>query len=371
MRIFLSCFLLFFLAKSISVFAQDQCAISLSAAEDKYEQGRLYEISAIIEECLKEGFTDEEKVRAYRLLTLTYLYLNYQEKADSTFLKLLNIAPDYKTNDAADPMELIYHSEKFTTKPIFYLNGKVGLNFSLANKLLDYSLSNSLTESGKYTWDLGFIVGVGAEMVIWKDLHLAGELFYSRKSVRLSDTHFGFYTTNMEIIHRELEVPLMLKYNFFKGKVNPFCFGGLSPSFLAQSSSSNISGNYLEEDETPPVNLPDEIVTTRMKNKFNYSVLFGGGINYKFGLNYLVFEARYSIGMLNVTNNGNRFNLGSQRETPGGTIDGAINEPDGVFFPEGRELKFPPGHIDDDFKLNNLSILVGFVRPLYKPRKIK
>ena len=76
----------------------------------------------------------------------------------------------------------------------------------------------------------------------------------------------------------------------------------------------------------------------------------GGGINYKIGLNYIVFEARYSLGMLNVTNTKNRW-----RED----------------IIEGRELKFPSGHVDDDYKINNLSFFVGFVKPLYKPRKIK
>lgn len=371
MRIFLSFFILIFLAKSIAGFAQNPCAIALSEAEDKYDQGRLYDIEGILKECLKD-FTNEEKVRAYRLLTLTYLFLNYEEEADSSFLKLLNVNPIYETDEDLDPLELINHGKKFTTKPKYILSGKIGLNISQANVLLPYSIWNKVNESGtleypsKYSMGIRLIAGIGGEMVIWKDLHLVGEIFYSGKSVQVSESYFGFYTTNMKIIHRELEFPIMLKYNFHNGKVNPFCFAGVSPSFIAKSLVNNIKGESWDEiDGKLIVQLPSEVKnTTRMKNRFNYNVLLGGGINYKIGLNYLVLEARYSIGMLNVTDEENRFYLGLQKVTDD---EGKIVKK----FSEGRELKFPVGHIDDDFKLNNLSFLVGFVRPLYRPRKIK
>lgn len=373
MRIFLSCFMLFFLAKSISVFAQNPCAIALSEAEDKYDQGRLYDIEDILEACLKD-FTNEEKVRAYRLLTLTYLFLNYEEKADSSFLKLLNVNPIYKTDEDLDPLELINHSKKFTTKPKYILSGKIGTTISRANPLLDYSSSISFDESDTYSSKFGFIVGGGAEMVIWKDLHLAGEIFYSGKRIHLSDTQFGFYTTNLDIVHREIELPIMLKYNFFKWQVNPYCFGGVSPSFIVQSSTRNIDRTYLETNQDQNDNISkanlqlQDIVTTRMKKRFNYSVLFGAGINYKIGLNYVTVEARYSKGIPNLTDVDNRYTINSQREIPTDEGSTRIVKED---FPGGRDVKFPLGHIDDDFKIDNLSIMVGFVYPLYKPRKIK
>jgi hypothetical protein len=109
---------------------------------------------------------------------------------------------------------------------------------------------------------------------------------------------------------------------------------------------TDIEGEY----EEFPVQPRPEISTTELRNQFNYSLLLGAGISYKIGLNYLVFEARYSNGMMNMVNSENRW-----RED----------------FAEGRALKFPSGHVDDDFKLNSVAIFVGFVKPLYKPRKIK
>ncbi|MCG8308442.1 MAG: PorT family protein [Cytophagales bacterium] len=353
MRNFLIFFTLFLLCLTTSLFAQDQCAIALNDAEDRYEQGKLYEIPGIIQSCLIDGFSKEQKIRAYRLLTLTYLFLNYYREADSSYLQLLKLSPEYRTNDELDPMEIINHHESFTTRPKYYLTmGKLGFNFSYANVLLDYSLSQSFDGSDKYSTVLGFHAGFGAEMVLFRDLHLSGEFFISRKILRLSDRHWNFYLTNMDISHTEIELPIALKYNFFRGKVNPFVLGGISPGFLLESNVQNIEGAYIDPDEGEefPVQPRPEIGTGEFKNRFNYALLFGGGINYKIGLNYLVFEARYSIGMLNVTNTKNRW-----KED----------------FSEGRDLKFPLGHVDDDFKINNLSFFIGFVKPLYKPRKIK
>lgn len=331
--------------------AQDQCAVALSEAEDKYDQGRLYEIPEMIQPCLNNGFSKEEKVRAYRLLTLTYLFLNYYNEADSSYLELLKLSPEYSINDELDPMEIINHHEKFTTRPIYYLTmGKVGINLSQSNVLIDYSISEASNGSEKYSSIVGFHAGFGAEMVLYNNLHLSGEFFITRKSLHLKDTHWDFYTTNMDISHTEIELPIMLKYNFWNNKINPFVSAGISPSLLFESNVKKVEGVYLLSDEEFPVQPRPEISTTKLKNAFNYSLQFGGGINYKVGLNYIVFEARYSIGMLNVTNTKNRW-----RED----------------FNEGRELKFPVGHVDDDFKVNNLSFFVGFVRPLYKPRKIK
>jgi hypothetical protein len=378
MRIFLSFFILIFLAKSITGFAQSPCAISLKNAEDKFDQGRLYEVDDILKACLRNGFTDDEKERAYRLLTLTYLFLNYQEKADSTFMKILQLNPIYETNEDLDPMEMINLGDKFTTKPLYYFTVKAGANFSFVNVLKDYSISKSFNKDDddknyKYSSNSGFAMSVGGEKLIWKNFHLAGEIYYNSKRFHLTDTHWDFYTTNIEIIHEEIELPIMLKYNLFSGKVNPFCYVGLSPKYIVKSKA-NFSGIYRgkdelnQEDEYTRVTDRTDIITTNMKNRFNYAALFGGGINYKIGLNYISVEARFSLGMLNETDVNNRFLLSSQREilnTEGG------KEIDPKPFEGGRELKFPPGHIDDDFKINNLSILVGFVRPLYKPRKIK
>jgi len=352
MRIF-SIILFFLFVNSLAV-GQDRCAVALNEAQDKYDQGRLYEVPELISSCIENGFTKEQKITAYRLLTLTYLFLNYFEKADSAYLELLKLSPEYDINDDLDPMEIINHHDKFTTKPIYYLTlGKFGLNVSYANILTDYSISLSGNESESFSTVLGFHVGLGAEMVLYRNLHLYGEILFTSKTIHVTDTHWDFYTTNINLAQTQVEIPILLKYNFPMGKVSPFVQGGISPAFIYNSSIQNIEGVYFQNSEEFPVQPRPEISTNKLTTSFNYSTILGVGINYKIGLNYLSFEARYSMEMLNATKFENRW-----RE----------DVPD---YQEGRDLKFPTGYVSDDLKLNNLSFFIGFVKPLYKPRKIK
>ena len=69
-------------------------------------------------------------------------------------------------------------------------------------------------------------------------------------------------------------------------------------------------------------------------------------------------ELRYSTGLKNVVN-----------------IDNLYGNPDyDQTSPEYVESITPTaafGHVDDLFRLDNIAITVGFLRPLYKPRQLK
>src|SRR6188768_71130 len=79
------------------------CAQTLRLAQTTYEQGRLHELEAQLAGCLKNGFDDQQKVTAYRYLTLAYIYLEEPEKADASILELLRADHFFKPNDAVDP----------------------------------------------------------------------------------------------------------------------------------------------------------------------------------------------------------------------------------------------------------------------------
>jgi hypothetical protein len=354
MRIFLV--VLIFLICAASARAQDACTVALNEAQDKFESGKLYEVHDIIKSCIEDGFSKEQKIAAYRLMTITYLYLNYYDKADSTYLNLLRLSPEYRIDDEQDPIEFIKHQAKFTTDPIYYMIPiKLGMNLSFANVLMDYSISSAHDGSDMYSVVPGFHVGIGAERVLYRNLHLAAEIMLTNQKIHLRDTHWDFYTTDLDFNHTRLELPILLKYYFPLGRINPFVQGGVSPSYMLNSSFRNIEGFYkvMAEDGTDdqfPAQPRPEISASGMNHEFNYSAVVGAGINYKLGLNYLSFEVRYSMQMLNVTRKDDRWSENTA---------------------DARTLKFPTGHVSDDFRLNTASFLVGFVRPLYKPRKIK
>src|SRR6187549_1035341 len=65
------------------------CSQTLRLARSTYEQGRLHEIPALLAKCLAGGFSQQEKVEAYKLLCLSYIYLEEPQKADEAMLNLL------------------------------------------------------------------------------------------------------------------------------------------------------------------------------------------------------------------------------------------------------------------------------------------
>jgi len=348
--------LIFFLLISTKSFSQDFCEQKLNEAEDKFELGRFYEIPDLLSLCLVNGFTKEEKIRAYRLLTITYLYLDYPTKADESYLELLKLAPEYQVDEENDPRELIYHHDKFTTRPYVYLTGKAGFNFTYYDQIYDISMNNEDDGSQTEKPLIGYRLGLGAEFTIYKNFHLGVEGNIVNRSFELVENQFRLDSlelirvTTQRQTYTEFEMPLYLKYTFFKPKISPYIVAGIAPTVLLQAripkSSTGIINSVTGEGATSS---QAEVVLNNLRRKFNYSVLAGVGLKYKIGINYITIEARYQKGMLNYSD-----------------IDTIWDSTSKV----GRNIKYPSAYVDDFFKLSELNISFSFIYPLYKPRKI-
>lgn len=348
--VFLHIFLFLFV---LEVHSQDFCAQRLSEAEDKFERGRFYEIPDMLSLCINNGFTKEEKVRAYRLLTVTYLYLDYHSKADENYLSLLHLSPEYNVNDEIDPKELINHHKKFTTRPFVYYSVKAGMNISDYRQLVDYSLSGENNGSQKIDRSVGYNLNLGTEITLKNNILVGIEASLTRKSFQYSNVQFsiggnGGFQTNLKQNYTMVEVPVYLKYSFFKPKVSPFILVGIAPSYLLSAYSVNNQKVDMTQGEEVSRDEPNiDLLNTR--KQINYALIGGFGVKYKLGINYLTFELRYHSTMLNYVNKDSRYDMS---------------------LGSGEIMRFGLNYIDDDFKLNHLSALIGFTYPIYRPRKI-
>ena len=106
MKHFLITILIF--SSCIEVFAQTACTQTLRRARTVYDEGRVQEMESLLEGCIKNGFTDEERTEAYRLLILSYLYLDEPDKADNAMLALLRDNPEFIINERVD-LSLVCH----------------------------------------------------------------------------------------------------------------------------------------------------------------------------------------------------------------------------------------------------------------------
>ena len=110
--------------------AQD-CEEKIKHANTEFEHGRYFNAPKILEKCLNAEITNEQKVRAYHLLTQAYILLGEKKLADESYLNLLRASPEYVATDQHDPIDVVYISRKFTTSPIFEHFFKFGLNGNL------------------------------------------------------------------------------------------------------------------------------------------------------------------------------------------------------------------------------------------------
>jgi len=79
-------FLCVFLFTSIVGYGQ-VCISTLDRAKASFQDGKLYDVPQILEACIKKGFSNEQKVEAFELLTLVYLYIDEPEKISHSLFK--------------------------------------------------------------------------------------------------------------------------------------------------------------------------------------------------------------------------------------------------------------------------------------------
>jgi hypothetical protein len=287
------------------------------------------------------------------LLTQTYLLLEDPIGADNSYLELLRANPEFLPDTALHQIEVVYLSKRFTASPIFSIFGRIGGNTSVSRvieQVYTYSSLNS-TPNDKYILRPGWQFGLGGDWNITDLISLSAELNYSLTAFKRERTGiFGKDLLESTDQQNWLTVPVMIKYTDNLGQIRPFGYIGYSMNFLF---SDKLKVTYQNRDENPD----DEIGNvstetyespnrnfTKNRNDFNPSVFLGGGIRVKRGLNYFFADLRYSVGLSNIVKEDEVFNT---------------------------EEIYRSGHVDDFLRLDNLSLSVGYVYPIYKPRKLK
>lgn len=338
-------FAVIFTLGTLSAFGQTVCTQTLRQARTVYDEGRIHELPALLESCIKNGFTDDEKTEAYRLLVLAYIYLDEPEKADEAMLALLHHNHEFQINAQADPAEFISLYGTFRTKPVFSYGIKGGGNLSLVNVLSNYGVHDQSNTKGEYIPAPGFMVGGMLEIILKENLTLSGEVVLAGYNLNYSNSFSNIDSAARFIESQEftetqvvLSVPVTVQYQFAKGKLNPYVLLGGSANYLLSASFKGETQTSIENFEGATVDLINQ------RNKINFSAVAGAGVKIKVGKNHFIAEARFNYGILNQVKEENRL--------------------------DNQELIFDYGYVDDDFKLNSISISLGYLLPKYSPKKL-
>ena len=350
----------FLIGYLINASAQNnECEQTLNQAAEEFIAGHFYGIPSLLKPCIeKNSFSNEQRVRAYLLLCQAYLIIDDPIASEDSYLKLLKADPEYIATDEKDAIDVVFLSKKFTSTPIFTPRFRIGGNTSLYRTIYDVSTgSNQKAENVKHVLKPGFQVGGGVDWNINDNISLCADAILSYKTFKTVRTVI-FKDDSETITEKQFwfDVPLYLKYSDNKGRIRPYAYFGVAANILLSAKASMEFVNSSPSQGSQSLSTGPDIKLTYMRRSINRSLVFGGGVNYKIGKDFVFVDMRYMAGLSNLST---------------GTYGG---DPKITQNPAGKVTSDLPSqyiYADSKFRLDNISISVGYVRPLYDPRRIR
>lgn len=333
------------------------CEESLKKAEQAYNDGRLADIKNILtEDCIKD-FNQDDKIQAYYIQVLSSLYLNEKEDATKSMLFLLKSNPEYVCTPTT-PIEFVKFYETFKVRPVYVLGFQVGGNISRIEGLKSYSLDNNNLNKGNFAGRFSYQVGLQLAIPIAKKLEFYTEINYKSVSYQFNNQLFDYITQKFIETQAIIEVPLMLKYNFFNNynfqkdrkkfinRLSPYIMLGVTGSYLLSSNAIVTRTDVPQGEGSTPIALESPSTSmSAIRNPYNYYASAGFGVDYKKGRALISLGVRYNHSFLPTVNNEKRYN--------------------------NQELLFKYAYIDNDIQWHNISFSVGYAYPFYKARPKK
>ena len=359
------------------------CVIVLKDAEKSYEQGKLEKIPSILEACIESGFSKEEKIKAYRLLTLTYLFDDNKEMAEKSIENMLKLDPEHVINEAIDPIEFIYLYNEYRTEPIFTygINGGANMTFvrlieqygfDNVNAISKYDTNGTFAGGDKYYTQASIQGGLNGSMLLMKNLNLnLGATYKSTKIWSTKNYAFNTFDNSVDTLvnfgrltnvekHSWVKFPLSLTYDIkLTPKFSTYIQLGGSAGVLVSAKSTltrtyettsfDFSSSSIAEVTGPPENV-------RMnRNYWNYSISGGLGFKYRIPKGNIFLDVRYNYAV-------RQLNYKNKYRNSRNTIRwGPI--------PANPDLLYKYYSIDNDVMLDDLAFTIGYSRFFYNPKK--
>jgi len=348
----------FFIGFLGSVGAQsNECEQTLSQAAEEFNAGHFYGIPSLLKSCIERNeLTNEQRVRAYLLLAQAYLIIDDPLAAEDSYLKLLRADPEYVATNEKDPVDIVYLSKKFTSTPIFTPHLRLGGSTSVFRSIYDI---NTQYKEDRVNHRLrpGFLFGAGVDWNINDQVSLCLNAAFSYRAFRTIRSRISEADV-LTVTERQFwfDVPVLLKYADSQGRIRPFGYVGGALNLLLDSKASYQFVNVNPDGSQTNYQGPD-VNLKYLRRSIGRSLVIGGGVRYKIGKDFLFADLRYMAGLSNlVKNNIYSPDPGTEQNPPQLLTNDALSHYRSV---------------DSFFRLDNVSLSIGYVKPLYDPRKIK
>jgi hypothetical protein len=339
--------IIFFIFIQLGLAAQENCIKSFQRARRLYDQGMIDEIPEILAPCIEAGFTRNQKIEAYKLIILAYLFDDDQYEAEKAMLEFLKKYPEYEIMPS-DPVEFVYLFESYKTKAIISLGFTFGPNLTNPRIIERYVAGDITRCSSANSTGAGFQAGFNVSRYITNRVFVNLGAIYKTSQYSFMDNMKVIYKGDEERLAKitfdetvsRLDIPFSIAYEIIKTRnINYYLSGGFSAGNI--SKATGIPSISTSED-LPAVTGAD-IIMTDFRETILYSGIIGTGIKYKVPRGFLIFDLQYSIGINNIV------------------------------IPETRneisDLWSAYYYIDDDYSVNSLTIAVGYYFSFYQPKK--
>lgn len=274
------------------LWAQSNCERNLNEARADYSSGNLYAIPGKLADCLEEGFSKADEIAALRLLTLTYININQQEKARNTFIKLLNIKTDFQVKENVDPSELYSLYRKIDTDIKYFIGITFGFNLNdirvinsnNANPVEAYHSAEYSTSFPIPSSQVGvqFLYPIAKNWIVGAEAQYQNQRFeYTETNISMSEDNYTTtsYNSNNNGINLNINLRYMKDYYVWKPFIEVGSVGRYNFSYDVLGYNSDYE--FTVEDE-----IINEYDISSRRAKFNIGINTNLGTMIKFGENY-------------------------------------------------------------------------------------
>mgnify|MGYP000418554949 CR=1 FL=1 len=322
-------FLYIVFTATFTIFAQPDCNNNLDLAKKMYNQGRFDEAVTLINTCSEIQTNQVSKWQGLHLLSQCYLGLNDFKKAKAAAEDMLEKNPLYKPSIIDDTKEFVNLLKGVRVVPRFSigLSTAAGININYPNVMNSYGIT---TDKKTYKNGKARQFGVFAGYGFSEKLSLNTGVMYIENNYSLNYKVQKFTFSYSETMNY-LQIPLFARYQILsKGKFKAFAQAGIYTGFLTKSK-------YNMERTSP-----DEFDNTKLKSiditenraKTVLGALTGLGVSYKWREGHVFADINYQYSFSNINKSENRLS--------------------------NENLIYNYYYIDDDLRLNNLTLSLGY-----------
>lgn len=325
------------------VLSQNNCGDALERAETLFDQGVIEEIPALLEACIRDGFSREEKVRAQKLVILSYLFDNRMYDAEGKMVSFLRANPEYQL-EPGDPSEFASLFSSYRTFPFLSLGIFTGGNISSATMLEQFGPYSPTTDEVSYSiTHPEYQIGISFNIFLSNSFELNLETVYAKTSFSYSNLQYGFIETYRKESHSRLEFPVSFTFDFPGKKLKPYLRLGASYGLILNAYGDYKRSNINSSDEMSGTVESLGIDISDRRNPDVIAAMVGTGLKYKIPRGHLFLDLRYHYGLTELV------------------------KPETRWDPE---IVFPFYQADEDFQIDYLTFSFGFRYSFFKSKKL-